>query len=61
MKYELIKIIVAASVTAAELMLAAALPELNGIQDRFYFAYPVSKPPVIDGRLEADFWDRTTG
>ena len=58
MKYELIKIIVAASVTAAELMLAAALPELNGIQDRFYFAYPVSKPPVIDGRLEADFWDR---
>ena len=36
MKYELIKIIVAASVTAAELMLAAALPELNGIQDRFY-------------------------
>ena len=58
MKYNLLKSIVTVCMSAASLTLAAALPELNGIEDRFYFAYPVKKAPVIDGRLEAEFWNR---
>jgi hypothetical protein len=37
---------------------ALKLPQLNTPNNRFYFSYPVQQPPVIDGKLEKEFWSK---
>ena len=37
---------------------ALKLPQLNVPNHRFYFSYPVQQPPVIDGKLEKEFWSK---
>lgn len=38
-------------------LVAAPMPTLSPASNRFTFAVPVKKAPVIDGRLEKEFWD----
>ena len=37
-------------------MTAAPLPRLSPLKDRFTFAVPVKKAPMIDGKLEKEVW-----
>lgn len=37
-------------------MAAAPLPRLSPLKDRFTFAVPVKKAPMIDGKLEKEVW-----
>ena len=36
---------------------ASKLPHLSNVADRFTFAVPVKKAPVIDGKLEKEVWE----
>ena len=44
--------------SATGIMAQAKDPAQNKLRDRVYTAYPVSSAPVIDGKLEKNFWDK---
>ena len=44
--------------SATGIMAQAKDPTQNKLRDRVYTAYPVSSAPVIDGKLEKNFWDK---
>lgn len=55
MKKKIIYLMLASVFLITVRMAAAPLPRLSPLKDRFTFAVPVKKAPMIDGKLERRF------